>query len=279
MIELSINETGEPHVTMQTSSPTVYLDHWALREISANNELSTRLIEGIRARRGTLAISWLNLAEFTKITDEKQARNAESLIEGILPQVFLLQVDFAKVIKREKRLVQGASPSLPPADEKFLKRIPGLDPTSVNLLSARNLFNVVRDDEALGQRFNNFGDPIVRGIELFRHRHATDSKFRSAIARPPSGRGTLIIFLELVRALVVDSKTKMTRNHAKDLYHAVVPTAYCDLVLLDRHWETQVNRVRSRFASAGIAVPFAKVFSKKRNGLTSFLNELETSVI
>ena len=98
------------------------------------------------------------------------------------------------------------------------------------------------------QRFNNLADTIVERIEALRDQLETDLKFQSAIARPPSGtrfqRGTRFILRELVRSLLVDPKTKMTRNHAIDLFHAVVPAAYCDLVLLDKHWETQVGRVR-----------------------------------
>jgi hypothetical protein len=56
--------------------------------------------------------------------------------------------------------------------------------------------------------------------------------------------------------------------------HAVVPVAYCDLVLLDKHWETQVERVRLRLNKAGISAPIAKIFSGKANGIDRFLYEL-----
>ena len=79
-----------------------------------------------------------------------------------------------------------------------------------------------------------------------------------------------------MRTLLIDPKTKITRNHAIDLFHAVVPAGYCDLVLLDKHWAAQVDRVRSRLVSAGITVPIAKVFSGKRGGVSRFLNELES---
>jgi hypothetical protein len=79
----------------------------------------------------------------------------------------------------------------------------------------------------------------------------------------------------MLRTLLVDKRMKITRNHAIDLLHAVVPVAYCDLVLLDKHWETQVDRVRQRFVAARMRVPMAKVFSARRNGLDRFLTELE----
>ena len=85
------------------------------------------------------------------------------------------------------------------------------------------------------------------------------------------------ILRELVRTLLIDKGTKMTKNHAIDLLHAVVPLAYCDLVLLDKHWETQVERVRSRFHNAGMSLPMGNIFSAKANGIVRFLCELESS--
>ena len=160
----------------------------------------------------------------------------------------------------------------------FLKAIVGLDPSSVNLLSARDLFTVVRDQGSM-QRFNNLADTVVERIEGLRGQLDTDSEFQAAITRLPSGapiqRGTRFILRELVRTLLIDSRTKMTRNHAIDLFHAVVPAAYCDLVLLDKHWETQVDRVRTRLISASILIPVAMVFSVRGDGVNRFLKELE----
>jgi len=277
MIELSVKDTGEPNARMRSPSPTVYLDHWAIRQFSESKELASQLTTAITSRGGTLAISWVNLAEFTKVTVEEQARKAEKLIEATFPRVFLLDVNSFLVIERENRLLEGAPPIPPHADVDFLKAIIGLDPDSVNLLSARDLFAVLRNEASM-QRFNNLADTIVGRIEALRDKLETDSQFQSAIARLPSGtpiqRGTRFILRELIRTLLVDPKTKLTRNHAIDLFHAVVPAAYCDLVLLDKHWETQIERVRSRLVSAGISVSVAKVFSGKRGGVSRFLEEL-----
>lgn len=89
-------------------------------------------------------------------------------------------------------------------------------------------------------------------------------------------RGTRDILRELLRSLMVDKQTRITRNHAIDFYHAVVSIAYCDLVLLDKYWETQVDRVRSRFEHANMSVPMAKVFSKKMDGIERFMHALES---
>lgn len=59
-----------------------------------------------------------------------------------------------------------------------------------------------------------------------------------------------------------------------DFYHAVVSVAYCDLVLLDKYWETQVGKVHSRFKQANMDVPMAKVFSKK--SFPKFMDALQS---
>jgi hypothetical protein len=133
----------------------------------------------------------------------------------------------------------------------------------------------------LAERFDNLADIVVSRVKIMRDELKTNSKFRTAVNHLPSGpqiqRGTRYIFRELVRSLLIDKNTKITRNHAIDLLHAVVPIAYCDLVLLDKHWESQVDRVRSRLQKAGISVPIGRVFSGKTNGIEQFLCAMESS--
>ncbi len=67
----------------------------------------------------------------------------------------------------------------------------------------------------------------------------------------------------------------MVRNDAMDCFHAVVPVAYCDFVLLDKHWAAQVTHVRARFEAGGLAVPMATVFTRGRGGVEKLLTALE----
>src|SRR5262249_47318897 len=105
-----------------------------------------------------------------------------------------------------------------------------------------------------------------------------ECEFRPGIRHLPSSpqpqKGTLLILCELVRALSEDKRTKITRNDVDDLFHAVVPLAYCDFVLLDKSWEDKVERIRKRLKAAGRSVPIARVFSGKENGIERFLCEL-----
>jgi len=182
--------------------------------------------------------------------NEKQTRMAESFIESNLPRVFFIEAEPFIVIGREDELLAGGPPAPPHADQEFLKLFVGLKPDSVRQFTAHSLFAGVRN--GLGRRADELADTFVSRVMGLRDELQTDSAFRSTLRRPAKGpqiqRGTRIVLRELVRALIVDQQTTIDHNDAMDFFHAVVPVAYCDLVLLDKYWETQVDRVRSRLS-------------------------------
>lgn len=278
MIEFKINKDGVLEVGQIDISPSIYLDHWALRMFSESRALADLLTKALEQRNGTLNLSWLNLAEFTKVMVEEQARKAETLLEKILPNIFFLEVDFGEVIRREDYLLAGGKPIPPHADLELLRMFSQMKTNSLNLFTAHDLFKAIQDQVVA--RFDGLADTGIDRIEVLREKYANDPEFQSAVKRLPSGpliqRGTRFLLREFVRALVVDRGTKITRNQVIDLFHAVVPIAYCDFVLLDKYWETQLVRVRSRFEKARMPVPCARVFSGKRGGVNRFLSELES---
>ena len=247
----------------------VYLDHCALRTISEDQGLTARFTMALESLEGTIALSWLNVAEFVKVTDQQQARKAEKLIDANIPRIFLLEVDPSKVIERENSLLAGGPPLLPHSDQEFLRVFVTLKPTSLALFSAHYLFDVTQNPELI-QRNEKLADTFVSCVETFRSENTPIPE-----TADPIQRGTRYIVRELMRPLIKDKQRVVTRNDAFDFYHAVVPVAYCDLVLLDKSWETYVEQARSRFMRLGISVPIAKVFSLKAGGLDRFILELE----
>jgi hypothetical protein len=278
MIEHAFNAQGQLMISQRDMSPTVYLDHWALCQFSEDKNLGYRLTEALNRQNGTLAVSWLNLVEFTKMTMKEQAQCAENLIQSNLPRIFFLEVEPFAVIRREDDMLTGGPRTAPHADSEFLRLFGLLKPVSLELFTAHDLFRVVQDS-GLDKRFDHLADTVVDRIETLRKEMDTNPKFRAKINRmalgPQIQRGTRFILYEIARTLIIDKGTKMTRNQGIDLLHTVVPIAYCDLVLLDKYWEAQVERVRSRFRTAGMSVPMAKVFSGKSDGIETFLFELE----
>ena len=121
MIRYDINENDFISINQSTVSPSIYLDHWALRAISEEKHIGDRFISIIKKNNGTLMISLLNLFEFSNDTDYNHAKEAEILIESLLPNIFFIEIDPFKVIDNENKLLNGASPFPPHSDRDFLK--------------------------------------------------------------------------------------------------------------------------------------------------------------
>jgi hypothetical protein len=259
-------------------APTVYLDHWALRRISESAALARAFSVTLKARGGTLALSWLNLVEFSKLTDAKQAAQADALLDEVKPRLFFLNPDFFKVIGEEDRLQAGGPPSAPHADQvslRFFAKHNLLKPGALELLPKQNLFQLSQKAGVVA-KFETFADGIVARIESLRQDYRANRDFSLAVKRVPKGkpiqRGTWFVAREVLGALLVDTDSKVNRHDAVDACHAIVPASYCDFVLLDRRWKALVERARRRFAEGGLSFQVAKVYSE--SGLQDFLAEL-----
>lgn len=246
MVRLESNANGVPIVIQEDFPPTVYLDHWALRKFSQESALTQRFTRTLKGRGGTLALSWVNLAEFSRVTDHDQGRMAEEFYAANLPRIFFLDSDPFSVIRREDEMLSGHAnaPVAPHADAGFLSTFAHLKPDTPTGFTVRELFRSVQSDR-LQLDFAKLADIVAERIEALRNEHDQKQEFRSAVARLPSGpviqRGTRCVLRELARTLLIDKGLRVTRNHAIDFMHAVVPFSYCEFVLLDKHWETQVE--------------------------------------
>jgi hypothetical protein len=281
VLKYLLDRNGQLRVEQWTVPPAVYFDHWALRDISEDTSLRTRFTRALLSRNGTLMLSWLNLIEFTKVTDLSQGRVAEELLEELLPNVFFFEVNPFTVIEAEDRLLAGAEPFPPHADTGFLRAFIALKPQSPRPFTAKTLFTIAQES-GLSTRFQALADTVVERVEALRSVFLTDRGFEARVKRLPAGpaiqHGTRYVLRELVRPMLLDQAGKFSRNHAIDLIHSVVPVAYCEMVLLDKHWQAQVEKMRIRFAEADMSFPVAQVFSRRSNGLDQFLSLLESDV-
>lgn len=277
MISLTVDEDQDLDFSQQDVAPTVYLDHWAMRTFASDNELGDRLVDALKKGEGTLAISLLNLGEFAKVSDLGQAEEAESLIERALPNIFFIDIDIAQVIKREDDLLAGGEPCAPHSCTEIVPLLTDLDIQSVAPFTARNLLRGIQE-QSIADAFEQLANSIVSDLRQKRDRLTNDRGYRNSVRRLPVGpaiqRGTRYIRDELVRAIIIDTQTPINTNHAVDLLHATVPVAYCEFVLLDKHWETQVSRVKARLDDAAMGVPIAGVYSAKDDGIERFLSAL-----
>jgi hypothetical protein len=132
--------------------------------------------------------------------------------------------------------------------------------------------------EHLDEEDRRLVDTVVERVTHLRGEFDENEDFRARVRRLPTGvpdqYGTRVILTELVATMLTNSEMRLTRNHGIDLRHAVVPVSYCDLVLLDKHWTAQVEKVRARLREGGLDVPIARVFSERDDRVERFLHDL-----
>ena len=260
-----------PHgLQMQHVRPMVYLDHWAFRRFSTNPVLSARLVQALRARAGTLALSWLNLGEYAKVSVVGTREAAEQFVDAMLPAIFCIQVDPAIVNNRET-----AGNPWPHADEDLAVTLLNASGS----LSAKGMFVKLHDAGLVATHGKLAG--IVQGrLELLRATYQTDPTFRREVeqsTRPDAVAGTTrtrAITRTLAATFFPDGRRKIKLNDAIDFLHAAIPTTYCDTVLLDGATWDLVDRARRKLKEAG--VPLATAFPGRGDGVERFLNYLET---
>ena len=231
-------------------------------------------------RHGTLALSWVNLAEFTKITDRRQIQAVEQFVDAISPQLFFIAVDPWAVIQSEDEVLQGHRTQSEWGHLGLLKiflirrGMPSLNP-----LTARGLFSNLRKSRIL-RRLDELGDQFISWIESLRNRYAEDSEFVKAVRKLPKGSAflpaTRFLLRELLGVFVKNPMQQLTRNDAADFFHAIVPLAYCNYMLLDGHWATQASVAAHRLYGTGQFETIAQAFSKRQNGLLRFLDTIES---
>ena len=81
-----INEQNNDSILEEhLGSPTVYLDHWAINDLSLNKEYKERFIKSINYFCGTLRLSVYNIVELINQSDSKQRMSILNQIYQCIP--------------------------------------------------------------------------------------------------------------------------------------------------------------------------------------------------
>src|SRR5215510_10816675 len=100
MIEFTILSNGGVGLLHTPTHPTVYLDHLGYGTFAEDGASAERFIRALKARGGTLMVSWVNVAEFAKAS-ARTAAAAEAFLERLLPNLGFLEGNPFTVIQRE----------------------------------------------------------------------------------------------------------------------------------------------------------------------------------
>jgi len=230
--------------------------------------LAKRVHEALTRRGGTLELSWMNLLEFARITDTSQVAAAESFLEEISPHLAFIEVIPQIVIDREDRLIQGQEATAPHADIELLRFFATFPRKSVDPLNPQGFFADLRHPQ-LAHMCETFMSSLSNVIDDLRRKSKEDPQYLARVREVPRGapvqRATRYIYEDAINSLIRDAiDVSSTSNHWRDLFHMVVPVAYCDFVLLDKTWAAKAREVIYRLRKAGHSAEMATVFSKRQ---------------
>lgn len=267
-------DSGRFRLYQRADPPVIYLDHWALMEIACNEASATRFRETLGRAGGTLVFSWMGLYEFSGVTDSRQTTAVDALLESLYPNslAFVL-TDPDEIVANEDRILRGGPRRAPHLDQKlcelFVARklhIPAPLRFVSEMAEPEKAADARRKWEDASQRFARMIEKarsmpgVRRRLEIKKGEARIQSPLRYVY------RAALIYVLK-------NTRTRLDTHHWSDFIHAVVPSSYCDILVLDRGWATATRQVLDQLSRKGLLTAHAEVFAG--HALGAFWDRLE----
>ena len=246
----------------------MYLDHWAIREISSNKIYSQKFVADLKRHHGDLCLSYLTFLECSR-NDDDQIGQIEDLIETALPNVITLALEPLEVIEKSRAALV---PGLPWIDEPYANVFRG--GKSLNPISIRGQVKNVKEP-SLGEEHKKLQFAIMQEVASFRRRileNSSNFEISWANCDSPCKPVLEAILLELG----ADKLMSFGENDADDLLQVAVPSVFCDFLLIDGKWRDLIaNKIQRRLElKSQFKIQLAKPYCKKGNGVEEFLADL-----
>lgn len=266
------------HVRQSFDSPTVYLDHWTIRMFSDDLGIQDRFVNALMSKGGTLLLSHVSFIEFARATDARHCRDSEVFLERLLPNIYLTDVALDKVLEQERAEPNNKRRFWPSADLPQLKLFAERAQNTPLGLTMHGFITLAHIHRAeLSKLSESVARGIVNRIESARRDPDYVRKAKNSVPSDNQPR-TKVVLGELIRSYALDRTAPISENDAIDLLHAAMSVNCCDYVLLDGPWTERVEKMRLRIAKTGMNMLIAKCFSKRANGVSAFLADLEAFV-
>lgn len=260
MLKYFIQSNGLPQAKMSFSPPLVYLDTWAINDFVDNPNLFLKFKNALQNSNGTLCISVMTIYEIVQRTDIKQIQN----IGLMLDQLNWGYIEFSptKVCEQENKLKYKSLDTC--VDKETFK---------FHMTRKRDIHPFTTSEiitEVVGWKIQkNFFEELNKSLSEF----ASNPENKKMITQWNSPLKKLIVpstrdLWWKVRFYILSSGKKMTDTEWIDVFHLIVPCAYCDFVLLDKKWtENFIKKIQNPQN-----IEIAKVFW--RNELELFIKSL-----
>jgi hypothetical protein len=255
--------------------PTVYLDHWALNIISGDTALRDKFVTMMNKNGGTFRLSVSNVVEMGSQGDKTQVYAILDMIQNI-DDCGLINIDPSQVIRIENSLISDPSLRYNPSAELGLVEafllahnyprkwhvseiIRSVLPSLPSKNMTKNSAEFLKDMQAL----------LKVGRENERHFLNATARFKAIKAQGSQYQTATRELWQMANAFIMRNKDMKMSKYSEwtDLFHVIVPVAYCDAVLIDKRWKTFI-------AQTGFSYPkIARVFDNK--SLEDFFQQIE----
>lgn len=272
MYTIDYLEDGRHRLNEVFRRPMVYLDHWALNDLALSDSYRQRFTGILNGRDGMLRISAYSIRELANQNDKNQRHAILSLLDEV--DVGFINIHPTQVIEKENRILAG-DPTVgnPSADLSIID----IYLMAMNNPSTWSISEIVKTclDNTNDKSFcsEDFLAKIISTTEKVRQDTIAMGKLNKYFNKVRSSdqrycTATRELF-EMVIAFIVKNQNMRMKDISEwnDIFHLIVPVAYCDIVLLDRRWLEFVKQT-------GLTVPgIAYVYDKRT--IEDFFTTLE----
>jgi len=253
--------------------PTVYLDTWAFCNFLTDKTLSRDFINILNKLNGTLCFSIISLIEIVNRKDQKQIKDISIFIDSV--EGAFIDFNIYRVIKKEKifkneKMFFKISPC---ADIELLDWIANSHKSKGPPKVSEVILAYQKDLKSGKIIRENWEKSLFPIIERARNNANSLSNAKKRFRRQKEKANTCkfpcteFLMETCIDYIVINENMKMPDKEWRDIFHTIVPVAYCDFVLVDKKW---LNFIKL----TGLEYPqIAKVYTQRN--LSEFLKDLE----
>lgn len=276
MIKIRTSDRSALVIEQIRSFPSIYLDLCVLEDIARDAKTRRKFIDILGEKKGTLLFSWVHLIEMFGMDPHGSTFcSIKRLLEDLGNYWGILEANPSHVIQKEKLWKPGQQS--PAFDGEFLKSIflewKGLEiPTPA--LALEELQRNVAKRNKYKKLHEEHKTEIKKVIEDERNVYRTNkvaqkkldmAQYTWTLGIPP----TEFIYQSLFRE-IIKTHEYFRLTDGPDFHHAVVSSAYADIVMLDTKWARRLRKILLPQHAA------AKIYDV--TALNQFLDDLATLV-
>lgn len=246
MIHIRTTDGAPLELVVQPTPPIVYLDYCVVADLAVDQVVGPAFRDAIVAKEGTLLLSWAHLLEVMGLGVGPTFDAMDAYLSSFGRCFALLEADARTVIDRER----GAQRTMTyaAADIEFTKLL-GAHWDGLSDINVGIIFKGLRDDPssyaAQKQMHKSHKVNTKRMFDEARRAYRTDPQARrnldskSYVYVPPNPP-TDYLLNELTRECI-RTNDQFNETDALDFQHAVVGSAYSDIIVLDKKWTRRVR--------------------------------------